>query len=104
MTHTSNLSSSEFNTLFASLRDLDKCLVTEGCHKHDRVQVLINACIAGGVNTGTKIVGVLVILGFDRKHVGIVIKAGTQRAPEWPNWGRGADGTYYVPAEPVTNR
>lgn len=103
MKHTSNLSGPEFNALFANLRDLDSYLAAEGSNKHERARLLINTCISGGIIAGTNIVGVLVKLGFDRKHVGIALKAGTHRAPEWPDWGRRDDGTYHVPPQPVTD-
>jgi hypothetical protein len=88
------------NTLLGSLRDLDPHLTTAGLKKHDRAHTLINACISEGIDTGTRIIGVLAKLGFNKRHVGIALKAGTQREPEWPNWGRRDDGKYHAPPEP----
>lgn len=99
MAASTNLSSSDLNELFERLIGLDKCLESAGSNKHDRAHLLINACILGGIVSGTKIVGVLVKLGFDRRHVGVVLKAGTQVRPEWPEWGRRPDGTYFAPTE-----
>lgn len=86
--------------LFSGLRDLERHLTSAGVNKHDRAHMLINACIGEGVDTGCRIVGVLAALGFDKRHVGITLKAGLQRDPEWPNWGRSEDGRYYAPPEP----
>ena len=90
----------EINTLLRSLRDLDRRLTNAGMKKHDRAHVLINASISEGIDTGTRIIGVLAKLGFDKRHAGIMLKAGLQRAPEWPNWGCNDDGKYYAPPEP----
>ncbi len=68
--------------------------------KHERAHALINASISEGLDRGTRIIGVLAMLGFDKQHAAIILKAGTQREPEWPNWGRHDDGKYYAPPEP----
>lgn len=86
--------------LFSGLRDLERQLASAGVNKHDRAHMLINACIGEGIDTGCHIVGVLASLGFDKRHVGITLKAGLQRDPEWPNWGRSEDGRYYAPPAP----
>jgi hypothetical protein len=59
--------------------------------------MLINACISEGINTGPRILDALALLGFDRKHAGLLLKGGIQQMPEWPNWGRREDGVYHVP-------
>lgn len=100
MTVTSNPVEPDINTLSRSLRDLDRQLISAGMKKHDRVHALINATISGGVDTGTRIVRVLAKLGFDKRHVGIMLKTGLQTMPEWPNWGCNDDGKYYAPSAP----
>ncbi|MXO74822.1 hypothetical protein GRI40_06260 [Altererythrobacter aerius] len=99
MKSTTTLSGAEFNSLFGRLLSLQAHLRKSGADKHSQVDLLINAGIAGGLTTGTDIVGVLVRLGFDRKHAGIRLKAGVQHEPDWPYWGRLGDGTYYAPDE-----
>ena len=90
----------DIDTLLRSLRDLDRQLISAGMKKHDRAHALINASISEGVDTGTRIIGVLTKLGFDKRHAGIMLKAGRQRAPEWPHWGCKDDGKYYAPPPP----
>jgi hypothetical protein len=99
MASTTMLSGTEFDNLFGSLLSLRAHLRKTSADKHSQVDLLINACITGGVNTGTNIVGVLASLGFDRKHAGIRLTAGVQYDPEWPYWGRRSDGKYYAPSE-----
>ncbi|MAN13155.1 MAG: hypothetical protein CL945_00265 [Dinoroseobacter sp.] len=90
----------DIDTLLRSLRDLDRHLISAGMKKHDRAHALINASISEGVETGTRIVSVLAKLGFDKRHVGIMLKTGLQTMPEWPNWGCNDDGKYYAPPAP----
>ena len=85
------------DSLFRGLRDLERHLTNAGVNKHDRAHVLINACITEGIDSGTRIIGVLAKLGFNKQHAGITLKAGLQREPEWPNWGRHEDGRYHAP-------
>lgn len=82
---------------------LDRYLADQGARKNDRARLLINACIAGGTNTGPEIIAVLVGLGFNGSHVGITLGKTVQDTPVWPNWGRNADGTYFTVdmAEPM---
>lgn len=87
----------DINALFRSLRALDQSLLDSDVNKNDRAAMLISACIAEGIDTGKRIVGVLVRLGFTGQHVGMMLKYGLQRTPAWPNWGRRDDGTYFVP-------
>ncbi|QDM40630.1 hypothetical protein [Altererythrobacter sp. TH136] len=100
MTPSTGPAQSGTDALFLRLRDLERHLASAGVNKHDRVHMLINACIGEGIDTGCRIVGVLAALGFNRQHAGITLKAGLKCEPEWPNWGRSGDGRYYAPPEP----
>ena len=93
----------DIDAVFRNLRALDQSLVDSGVNKNDRVLLLINACINQGIDTGARIVGTVVQLGFNRQHVGMTLKHGLQRQPEWPNWGRHDAGTYYAPEEVPTD-
>jgi hypothetical protein len=62
--------------------------------------MLINACIGEGIDTGSRIIGVLARLGYNKQHAGITLKAGLKKEPKWPNWGRNQDGSYQAPPEP----
>lgn len=86
------------NVVFRRLRKLDRDLEDAGLNKNERVDTLINACITEGLDNGVRIVGAITKLGFTRRHVGIQLKTGLRRDPEWPFWGQRADGTYYAPA------
>ena len=58
-------------------------------NSHDRVTILIAACIDAGINTGSRIIGVAVRLGFNSQHAGIILSAGVGL-----NWNRDEDGHY----------
>lgn len=90
---------SDINAIFWRLRSLDERMVAAGTNSHDRVHALMNACITEGVDTGSRIVGTLARLGYNRHHVGIVLNAGLRAAPERPNWGRTAEGVYFAPPQ-----
>lgn len=92
----------DINAVFSSLRGLDQVLLDGKVNTNDRAIMLISACIAEGFDTANRIVGVLGRLGFNRRHVGLMLKHGLQRTPEWPNWGRHYDGTYFVPDRALT--
>ena len=88
------------NALLEGLRDLERHLTNAGVNKHDRAHMLINACIGEGIDAGPRIIGVLAMLGFNKRHAGIMLKAGLQLKPDWPNWGRDDGGRYHAPPEP----
>jgi len=44
--------------------------------KHDRVIVLIQACISQGIVRGTQLVSVIKELGFNAQHVGMTLTKG----------------------------
>ena len=79
----------EVNAIFERLRGLMKDCGRPGANKHDRMIVLIAACIDEGINTGTRIVGVAKRLEFDGQHAGIVLSTGVGRY-----WERDENGTY----------
>ncbi len=91
----------DINAVFRRLRAFDQSLIAGKANKHDRAHMLINACISEGIDTGTRITGALEKLGLNRQHVGIRLTEGIQNEPEWPNWGRRDDGTYYAPPRPT---
>jgi hypothetical protein len=63
-------------------------------NKHDLVNVLISACIDQGLNTGPRIVGALDALGFNRRHVGMLLKEGRGEEAERHTWKRNQQGQY----------
>lgn len=78
---------------FARLRGLLASFGPE-TNKHERVLVLISACIVEGMDTFARIIGALVRLGFNRKHVALLLKEGTGNSAEQHRWRKGADGRY----------
>jgi hypothetical protein len=83
------------------LRGLDAQLVRDGMNRHDRAHVLINACIQEGIDSGPGIVAALVSLGFNGRHVGIMLSSNIQGEPAWPYWGRRECGQYFAPEMPA---
>ena len=67
--------------------------------KHDQVNVLIEACIDRGLNTGVRIVRALMTLGFNGRHVGMLLKAGRGENPERHTWKCDPDGHYSLHQE-----
>ena len=65
-----------------------------GSNKNDCVDVLIEACIAEGLDTRSQIVRALRELGFGNEHVNIRLKKGTGVYPEGFRWSLGANGRY----------
>ena len=62
-----------------------------GANKHEQAIMLVEACISEGINTGPRIIGALKRLGFDHRHVAIVLKGDT---PFAHGWRKGTDGIY----------
>lgn len=79
--------------LFNRLRQLDRSLM-DGGNKHDRVHVLILACLAEGLNTRIRIVRAIVHLGYTSSHVAIVLNTGEGSNPERHSWKRDKAGHY----------
>jgi len=65
-------------------------------NQHDKAIVLINACIEAGINTGKLIVGTLVCVGFNPRHIGKLLKdfRGTDLSRHY--WQRDQEGVYSV--------
>ncbi|WP_257540721.1 hypothetical protein [Sphingobium sp. CFD-1] len=62
---------------------------------HEKAIMLIEACIMEGLNTGPAIIGALKRLGFNPRHIAIVLKGDT---PFACRWRKDADGIYSLPA------
>ena len=65
-----------------------------GISKHDLAIILITACIDEGLNTRPRIVGALKSLGFNSRHVAIVLKYETGDNPESKRWQVRKEGVY----------
>jgi hypothetical protein len=81
---------------FRRLREFNNELIRTKANKDERVDALINACISEGFNHGKRITGAIKALGYNRRHAGMRLNAGTRSEPEWPYWGKSDDGTYYA--------
>ncbi len=68
-------------------------------NKHDQVHVLIIACIDRGLNTGVRIVRALKALGYNARHVGMLLKAGAGVNPERHTWRCDSEGCYSLHPE-----
>ena len=62
---------------------------------HEKAIMLIEACIMEGLNTGPAIIGALKRLGFNPRHVAIILRGDAQYACRWL---KDADGIYSLPA------
>jgi len=58
------------------LRQLDAQLVANGSNKHERVITLIAACAEDDIRAPGVIAAVLTQLGFNRRHVWVMLKEG----------------------------
>lgn len=85
---------SDIDEIFEGLRELMATIERKG-GKHDSATILIAAAIDAGFNTGRRIIGTLTHLGFDRAHVGIILKKGLGSDAAKHNWRRDVDGTYH---------
>lgn len=65
-----------------------------GADKRSQVLTLIEFCLGRGVNTGKEIVDMVGSLGFDRKHVGMMLASQTGSTIGCHRWCKGIDGTY----------
>lgn len=65
-----------------------------GVNKHDRADVLIEACISDGVVMGSEIIALAAQLGFTPGHVNIRLKLGAGGNPDVYRWQRDKEGRY----------
>ena len=77
---------------FASLQELIRSC--GDANKHDVVTVLILALIDTGVDTKRGIISVISHLGFNNRHVAIVLKNGERSGAERQLWQCDAAGHY----------
>ena len=89
------------NTLFTRLRRLiADC--GPSANKNDKVWVAISACIDEGVDTRPQIVGVIKALGFDPRHVAMLLNSATGDNPARHTWKRDTEGHYsHHPSNPL---
>ena len=83
----------EMETLLADLRALDIACGT-GANKHERVIVLIHACIDAGCNTKVAIQQALGRLGWNVRHALIILSNSTGNNPDLYRWQRDEAGIY----------
>jgi len=85
---------------YRRLEALDREIVKAKGNKHDRVLMLINACISEGLTGEHHIIGTVAHLGFNHGHVATLLKESVRLEPEWPYWGRDENGRYFAPPMP----
>lgn len=85
----------DIESIFERLRRLDHELAGESVNKNDRCVALITACIWDGIDTGERIIGALVRLGYKPGHVAIIIKHNTGKNPALHRWFIGDEGRHY---------
>ncbi len=79
-----------------TLADLHKNLVASDCHKNDRVIALITACLECGINTSDAIVAELTTLGYNQRHVRIMLAKNKGHLTSNYPWQRSHDGQYQL--------
>lgn len=89
-----SMANPETPAMFRNLRQLIAELVSRTNNQHDQATILITACIEEGMDEGKRIVGALKTLGFDPRHVGIILKTGTGDNPNRHLWRRDGTGKY----------
>ena len=77
-----------------SLSQLRDRLVAAGCNKHDQVDMLITACIGDGIDEGSAILRTIAALGYDQKHVGILLNDHTGSNSSRHCWFKDKKGRY----------
>lgn len=78
------------------LRQVDDAL-DPGLNKHGRVSVLIPICIMEGITEGRLICLALKLLGYDPRHVGLILSRGSASMPPEHRWYKDSDGRYRLP-------
>lgn len=87
------MSLAELIELYDDLRRLDTACGAKAS-KHDRAIVLITACIDRGIDTRAQIVDVMRRLGFNYKHVAILLEEGSGNDPGGYHWQLDCAGRY----------
>lgn len=77
--------------LFRRLRRLKD---SSGSNKNDQVIVLIEGCISEGLNQGKRITGAVASLGFNKRHVGKLLREKTGKDPKRHRWTVDEAGFY----------
>jgi hypothetical protein len=79
--------------LFKRLRDLmAEC--EPHSNRHELAIVLISACITEGLDRGPRITGALQALGFNKQHIGMVLRQETGDNLARHHWQRVPGGRY----------
>ena len=81
----------EFERFMRGLRELDDMC---GCNKNDSVIALTCACIDAGINTGSHIIATLRQLGYNVRHIGMMLHHNTGNNSERYLWTRSETGAY----------
>ena len=76
---------------YDDLIKLDQMLKDAKASKHDRVLALIEICIERGVDQGARITSALETLGFNKRHVGILLHELSGPALASNRWVREGD-------------
>lgn len=88
------------NAFFDGLRELwRQC--QRNSNKHEQARVLIMACIGYGIQSGTRIVGILSHIGMNRQHIGLTLASLCGPKPERHDWWKDAAGHYHLHPDPV---
>ncbi len=69
--------------------------------RNERAIILAMACIGEGWNTRAQIVGASKKLGFDPKHVAIIVNRGTGPSPVRHRWWADADHRLHLHDDPM---
>ena len=64
---------------------------------HDRVSVMIGACIEEGIVHGKLICLALKLRGYTPRHVGIILTKGADSMPPELRWYKDSEGKYRLP-------
>ena len=83
----------EPEALLEGLRALDQACGPD-ISKHDRVIVLIQACIEGGFDTKERILGALQRMDCHKTHAQIILSKSTGSNPSRHRWQRDEAGIY----------
>lgn len=81
------------------LDGLRKLIATSGTNRHDQAINVIIACIDEGIDTGAAIRQVGMELGFDGKHMGVMLGTGLKER----RWRRDSDGKYSYSQVPAAH-